>query len=140
DARLLMSWPLRPREILAAKFVTILVSEYLTIAFFLAPVYYVYLRDVAVNGWFIPSALIVFLLTPVVPLALASLLVVVLMRFVSVSRKRDLFTIVGGLLGLALAIGFQYFAQSQVNMSEDALMHFITGNAHGLSQLIARGF
>lgn len=70
DAALLMSWPLRPRQIVAAKFVTILVSEYLTIALILGPVYFVYARDVPVSGWFYLIAPVVFLLTPVAPLAM----------------------------------------------------------------------
>lgn len=140
DAALLMSWPLRPRHIVAAKFVTILVSEYLTIALILGPVYFVYARDVPVSGWFYLIAPVVFLLTPVAPLALAAVLVVVLMRFVSFTRKRDFMTMVGGLLGLALAIGFQYLAQTQADMSEEELMRLISGSAYGISQLMARGF
>ena len=138
DAGLLMSWPLRPGRSSRPSLRRSWQSEYLTIAVLLVPVYFVYALHIPVSWLFFPSALVVFLLTPVVPLALAALLVVVLMRFTGLSRKRDFFTIVGGLLGLAIAVGFQYLAQSQ--MDAEDLFQFVAGSAHGLSRLVARGY
>ena len=138
DAGLLMSWPLRPREILAAKFAAILAGEYLTIAVLLVPVYIVYALHTPVSWLFIPSALVVFLLTPVIPLALAALLVVVLMRFTGLSRKRDLLTIAGGLLGSRSRWAF---SSSPVTIDRRGGSAPIRRRQrHGLSRLAARGY
>lgn len=140
DTKLLLSLPLSPREILAAKFSVIVASEYLSIAPLLVPVYIVYGLHAPTGWWYAPAALIVFLLTPVVPLALAALVVVLLMRVVSTSRKRDFFTAVGGLLALALAIGSQYFSSRVVGGSDAEMLVRLATQAYGLSELVSKGY
>ena len=95
DTGLLFSWPLSARQILSAKFAVVLASEYLTIAPLLIPVYVVYARSVPVAWWFPGAAAVVFLLTPVVPLAVAALIALALMRLVGGSEERDLLVAVG---------------------------------------------
>lgn len=91
----MFSWPLSARQILSAKFAVVLASEYLTIAPLLIPVYVVYARSVPVAWWFPGAAAVVFLLTPVVPLAVAALIALALMRLVGGSEERDLLVAVG---------------------------------------------
>ena len=138
DTQTLVPWPLRPWEIVSAKFVTILINEYLTIAIILLPVYAVYAWHVEVGALFFPTALIVFLLTPVMPLALASLLVVALMRVVGLSKKRDFLTLLGGLVLIVGALLFQNFVQTQLPEAE--MIELIVSRAHGLSQVVSRGY
>lgn len=142
DTERLMSWPLRPRQILSAKFATIMVNEYLTLALLLVPVYVLYARYVEVGPGYVPFAVLTFILTPVAPLALASLLVVLLLRVVSIARKRDLFTMVGGFLLVVGALLLQYVMQAQMPelASEADVAEFLFGRAHSLSTLAAAGY
>ena len=95
DIPMLMSMPLRPRQIVSAKVATVLVNEYLTMAVILIPVYAVYAVHVPVSPWYYPTAVLTFLLTPIIPLLVATLVTMVLMRAVGGARRRDLLTMVG---------------------------------------------
>lgn len=139
DAQLLMVWPLRPKAILSAKFATILVSEYLTVAFLLVPVYVLYARYVSVSAWYLPTAIATFLITPVVPLALAALLVVVLMRAVSGANKREHFAVLGAVLLLVAILSLQYLIQ-EAPASQEELNEFLFGRVHGLSEYVSKGY
>lgn len=140
DTRLLLALPLSPWEILAAKFASILVNEYLTIAPILLPVYAVYALKVPTGWWYAPAAAAVFLLTPVIPLAAAALITVVLMRWVSFARKRDFFTVVGSLAVVAFSLAFQYLSRRVLDGSESGSLEWIAGQAYGLSRMIAYGY
>lgn len=142
DMGFLPAWPLSARQVLSAKFATILVNEYLTTMALLLPVYVTYVMYVPVGPLFIPSAILTFLLTPVIPLAIAALLVVLLMRVVSVTRRRDFFTMIGGLLLVAGVLVVQYFVQRAGSefAGETELFELIFGQAHGLSRLAATGY
>jgi len=142
DAGVLMAWPLSARQILSAKFATVLVNEYLTTLALLVPVYAVYAAQVPVSPLFFPAAALVFLLTPVVPLAVSALLVVLLMRVVSISRRRDFFTMLGSLAVIVGALVLQYFLQTQgpeLGGESDAF-ELVFGRAYGLSKLAAAGY
>ncbi len=108
DVQQLVPLPIRPSEIVVAKFLPILAGEYLTITPVVLPALVVYgaLADVS---WTYPLfALIIFLLLPVVPLVFASLFSLVLMRVTNLKRSRDLFRVVGALFGVVIALGFQF--------------------------------
>lgn len=139
DAQLLTTWPLRPKAILSAKFATVLVNEYITVGFLLVPVYVLYARHVEVGVGYVPAAFATFLLTPVVPLALAALLVVVLMRAVSGSNKREHFAVLAAVLITVAAVALQYFIQKTPESPEE-FNQFVLGRAHGLSESISAGY
>lgn len=142
DTNLLLSWPLRPRQIISAKFATVLVNEYISLLVILLPVYVLYGVKVPTGPWFIPAATAAFVLTPIIPVALASMLVFLLMRFVGGARQRDLLTVVGGLLGLVIAFGLQYVVQSEFIGGGDnpEAMLSLFQSAHGLSEMVASGY
>lgn len=142
DTNLLLSWPLRPRQIISAKFATVLVNEYISLLVILLPVYVLYGVKVPTGPSFIPAAIAAFVLTPIIPLALAALLVFLLMRFVGGAKQRDLLTVVGGVLGLGVAFGFQYFVQSELISGGDnaEAMMVLFQSAQGLSEMLASGY
>lgn len=142
DAAMLLSWPLRPRQIVSAKVATVLVNEYITMGVILIPVYVVYALNVPVSPWYIPAAILTFLFTPMIPLMLATLLTMLLMRVTGGRKRRDLFTIVGGILGIAVALGVQYFLQAQFpeGAGEMELAQMLFEQVHGLSQVVAAGY
>lgn len=109
DLELLIPLPVTPAEVLGSKFSVILVNEYLTAAPLVLPVLVVYgvLSREGPPYWI--RALAVYLFLPVIPLALVTLIVLVLLRFVNLGRKKDAL-IVGGSLGLmAGVLGLQFW-------------------------------
>jgi ABC-2 type transport system permease protein len=128
DIEMLIPLPLRPSQVLLSKFIVIAINEYLTIAAIVLPFIITYgvLAGSGLGFWLI--ACIVYLALPLIPLAIVSILVVVMMRFVNVSRKKDFFILIGGITVLAAVIGFQILAQraGSADMTHRDLAAFLT--------------
>jgi ABC-2 type transport system permease protein len=137
DLEFLVSLPARPYEVIAAKFGVILVNEYLTIALVVGPALVVYgvMAGKSLAYW--PLAALVFLLLPVIPLALSGLLVMGMMRLVNVSRKKDFF-ILAGSLALMTAVLFLQLGLAG-NRGPEEMIKLITG-AGGLVRLLGDKF
>lgn len=141
DIPTLIPLPIKPYEAMAAKFITLLVNEYITVFFILMPVWVAYSVKAGAGILFWLSAVPVFLMIPVIPLAISAILIVILMRFVNLSRKKDLLTILGGSFIVLISIGFQIYAQTFLSqMSEEDLLRRIMSSAHGISTLVSRQF
>ncbi|NTU51177.1 MAG: hypothetical protein HGA94_01900, partial [Candidatus Aminicenantes bacterium] len=107
DLELLIPLPLRPSEVMASKFAVIVINEYLTVAAIVLPVV-VTLGVVSKAGvGFWVNAALVYLALPVIPLAIVSIVVVAMMRFINVSRKKDALILVGSIMLIVLALGVQ---------------------------------
>jgi ABC-2 type transport system permease protein len=111
DLPVLVPLPIRPGEIVLAKFIGILGGEYLTIAPVVLPALAVYGVMAKVSWTYIPFALVIYLLLPVVPLVLSSLFSMALMRLTNMRRNRDVWRVVGALFGVALAVSINYITR-----------------------------
>ncbi|MCX6564094.1 MAG: hypothetical protein NTU60_10890 [Candidatus Aminicenantes bacterium] len=128
DLEMLIPLPLKPVEVMASKFAVILVNEYLTIAVFVLPVvvYFGILSKAGLPYWV--NGILVYLLLPVIPLSIVSLLVIGMMRIVNLSRKKDALIIIGSLILIAAGIGLQFVFSRSVGSHPDpqAMLHFFT--------------
>lgn len=116
DLKILLPLPLQPATVVGAKFLQVLVSEYLTMAVVVLPTLVVYGIGSG-TALFWPVALLVFLLLPVLPLAVDGLLVLLLMAATAGRRlqpSRDMLRVLGAMLGIAVALSFQFGVRSQV--------------------------
>jgi ABC-2 type transport system permease protein len=107
DLEFLIPLPLRPGEVMASKFAVIVINEYLTVAAIVLPVVITWgvVARAGVAYWV--NAVLVYMALPVIPLAVVSLAVVAMMRFVNISRKKDAFILVGSLLLIGLSFALQ---------------------------------
>jgi len=107
DLEFLIPLPLRPGEVMASKFAVIVVNEYLTVAAVVLPVVITVgvMARAGVGYWV--NAVLVYLALPVIPLAIVSLAVVAMMRFVNISRKKDAFILIGSLVLIGLSFLLQ---------------------------------
>jgi ABC-2 type transport system permease protein len=119
DLPLLIPMPIRPGAIVLAKFVGILAGEYLTLLPVTAPVLLTYgvVADVRWTYW--PMALVVFLLLPVVPLAVSTLATLVLMRITNVRQNRDLWRVLGALVMVGLVMAINLFSRFSSRLHPD---------------------
>jgi ABC-2 type transport system permease protein len=111
DINLLIPMPLRPGEIVVAKFLSILLGEYMTLLPIITPAIVIYGLFGGVAWTFIPYAIIIFLLLPIVPLVLSSLFSMVLMRVTNLRRNRDLWRVLGALIGVGLGFLFNFLSR-----------------------------
>ena len=137
DLEFLISLPARPFAVLGAKFGVIMVNEYLTVILLLMPAFIVYgsMAGKGISYWLLAG--LVFLLLPVIPLALSGILVMAMMRLVNVSRKKDFFMLVGSLVLLSLVLFLQLGLSSNRNPEE--LLTLFT-SSDGLMRLIGEKF
>ncbi|MFO7733842.1 MAG: hypothetical protein R6X21_09345 [Candidatus Aminicenantes bacterium] len=107
DLEMLVPLPLRPAEVMTSKFAVIAINEYLTVAVIVLPVMIVYgaLAKAGPGYWI--NAILVYLALPVIPLALVSVAVVVLMRFINIGRKKDALILAGSILLIVLVLALQ---------------------------------
>lgn len=122
DVEQLKYLPLRPYHILGAKFITLIVYEYIFESFILLPVLVAYGIKSGAGAAYIAYSVILFLITPIIALSMASVLVMIVMRFTSFGKNKQVFRFVGGILAMALAIGFNIFVQGSVSSISDAQM------------------
>jgi ABC-2 type transport system permease protein len=117
DLEILIPLPLRPFEVMTSKFAVIVINEYLSVAIFVLPVIITYgVLAQGGPGYWIHAA-IVYLVLPVLPLAIVSVLIVAMMRVVNISRKKDIFILMGSMVMLAAVLGFQFLVQQAGNES-----------------------
>jgi ABC-2 type transport system permease protein len=141
DLEFLIPLPLKPFEVMASKFAVILVNEYLTVLVVVVPVLagYGVLAKGGLPYW--TNAVLVYLFLPVIPLAVVSILVVVLMRFVNISRKKDAVILIGSIILIVLGIGIQFIVGRPAHGTPDAraMTGFFT-SPDSLLNLIGRRF
>lgn len=128
DMRLLLTLPVRPRDIVVAKGLLLYLYCLPVNLVFLVPALWLYLSSVGVSLAAALSAAVHLLLSPLFPLALASLLVLALMKAVNLSRFRVAFEVAGMALGIALVLGLQ------VLLSRSAMAGLSGGTFEALSR------
>ncbi len=107
DLKLLLTLPLRPLSILGAKG-ALLYAYCLPVNFALfLPALWLYAASVGMSASVIASGAIALIVLPLLPLSLAVLLVLVLMKAVNLSRYRVALEVIGMSLGIVLLIGIQ---------------------------------
>jgi ABC-2 type transport system permease protein len=144
DLELLIPLPLRPGEVMTSKFAVIVINEYLTVAAVVLPIVITFgvLARGGVGYWV--NAALVYLALPVIPLAVVSLLVVAMMRFINVSRKKDALILIGSILLIMLALGLQIVlgrtaGNGGPEASAQAIAAFFTSTGSGRSSRRASG-
>lgn len=137
DIQNLLYLPLKPQTILASKFTVTLLYEYTFALFVMIPLFASYINIFGVNIIGILSMVISLILTPVVPLIYASLITMLLMRFVPFAKNRDLFNLVAGILGIVIGISLSFFIQSSMMQGLDALLMMLSDGSNSLIQLFS---
>ncbi len=140
DVEKLLHLPIRAEHIIAAKFLVSLIYEYLFLGIIIAPALTVYgIRSQAPIVYY-PLMIAVFLLLPIIPLAIASVLVMAIMRFTTFARNKDRFNMVSMMLALGLSMAFVFGMQSMTSMNPLDLAALLTASADRLAAITASAF
>lgn len=137
DIELLLPLPLKPWQILGAKFASVLVYEYMTQLVFFLPVLVSYgIKDKANLLYYIYGA-IAYLLLPIVPLVFSSFLSIFVMRSFKFVKNKDRMKTISGIVAMAMAIGFNMIIQKfsgRLGNPEDMMKLLQQGNNSLLSK------
>lgn len=138
DLESIVPLPLKPYEVIGGKFTVVMVNEYLTSMPILLPPIIIYGIGTAQGFLYWIKSLLLILAVPVLPLTVAALLMMLLMRVVNLRRYKDFLAIVGGIAILILSMGFSMFMQRMPNNADD-IQNFITGQT-GLADMMGERF
>lgn len=137
DLEQLIPLPVKPTHIISSKFVSTMISEYLTTLPIILPFIFIYgIRGGEGFLYWLYSLLLV-LTIPILPLSLASILVMVFMRFTNLKGKKDMLRIIGGTISLILIIGIQFLMQNFIG-DPTGDMDFLLSLATNSNALIER--
>lgn len=140
DMNILIPLPLRPAEVLGVKFITILISEYLVALPMLLPAFIIYGAGSWAGIFYWLKGLVLVLMAPILPLVIASIFVVLLMRFVNIRKSKDLMVVIGSLFGLFVGVGINFLTQNIPEGNEEEFMKNLIESNTGLIESIGNKF
>lgn len=138
DLSILVPLPLKPSHIFTGKLATVMINEYLTAALFFVPTVIAYTRFAGGSLSYWLTLVIVFLLLPLLPLSIASVLALGLMKVIN-RRHRDTLMVIGSLLLVTLSLGLNFFIQANVGNNPAALEELLTSR-YGLIETVGSRF
>lgn len=138
DLEMLVPLPLRPYEVIAGKFAVVMVNEYLTSLPILLPPVIIFGTGTSQGILYWLKSLILMAVIPAMPLAIASVLVIVLMRIVNIGRYKDLLAIVGGIV-LVFGSMFGSMLFQKIPENPEDIQEFFAGQG-GLTDMIGSRF
>lgn len=142
DIDYLLPLPFKGSQILSAKLVVVMIYEYLTQLIFLAPIIITYGYENGSSLLYYILGILVFLILPIIPLIISSILVMIIMRFTSVAKNKDRFGIIAGILTIFISLGINMVIQNNAaSFSDPAQIEklFMQGN-NSLLNLISMMF
>ena len=132
--------PIPASTVILAKFGVLMVNEYITLAFFLIPAFAVYGIRTAAGALYWIAAVVVFLIVPMLPLAVTSIVSVILMRFVNVRKSRTFFMVLGSVLFFGAYFWFQYYTMHTMPQTQEGIAQYIMTVQDSLSKTLATKF
>jgi ABC-2 type transport system permease protein len=137
DIENLLPLPLKPSEILGAKFTVALLYEYLTELVLFLPILIVYGVKSSASFIYYAYGIIIFLILPLAPLGIVSVLNMIIMSFTNLGKHKDKLKIMGGIgamfIAICINILMQKFGVSSNN--PDQMIKMITSGNNSLVQL-----
>lgn len=131
DIEYLLPLPLKPFEILGAKFSTVLIYEYITeLMILLLPLgVYGVKSNAPVMYWIV--MIVVLLLLPILPLVLACIINMIVMTFTNLGKHKDFLRTIGAIAAIGMGLGFSMLMQNMESMmvtEADVIEKIVSGN------------
>ena len=134
DVEYVIPLPLKPEQIIGAKFVVALAFEYI-ISLGLMAVMFVALRGMLPAGFLTFNTVITFLTLPILPMVYSTVMVMLLMRVTRLGRNPDRYAMFVGILAIVIAIGFSMYAQQAFAIDGEALLESLMGQPVAMSTI-----
>ena len=126
DVEEILPLPFKSSEIVFGKFVSVLINIYIYTGILVLPLIVYGVVSKASFIYYLYT-IIVLIITPILPMVLASLIFMALMRFTSLSKHKDAFRMFSGCLSLTLIVAFNFFSNnSSKNMNSGEIISTMT--------------
>lgn len=129
DIEVILPLPFKSSEIVFGKFAAVLLNMYIYNSMLVLPLIAYGVASKA-NLIYYLYAIITLIIIPILPMILASLVCMALMRFTGLSKHKDAFRMLTGCVALILIVAFNFFTSSSGNSmtSEQIMQKFAEGN------------
>ncbi|MBU3189097.1 hypothetical protein K9O30_08710 [Clostridium bowmanii] len=141
DVENLLPLPFKPWHIMGAKFTVVLIYEYMTEIIFFAPTLIAYGLKSGGGVLYYIYGVVIFLLLPIVPLVIASVINMIIMRFTNIAKNKDRFRLVGGLIAMGLGVGINIYIQKfSQDLSQSEITEMFSKGNNSLVDLVTKMF
>jgi ABC-2 type transport system permease protein len=140
DIEKLLPLPLPGDQIIGAKLLVTLVYEYIYLVILFVPPLTVYGIREGQGILYYLFAVIIILVLPLIPLCLASILVMLVMRFTPFARNKDRFSLIASILAMVLALSFSFGLQSLASFKQADLIRMIQTGAGQVARITSSLF
>ena len=138
DLNHLLPLPIKPSYILTSKFITIIVSEYLTSLPLFLPFVFIYGIKGGEGILYWIYSLIAAITMPILPLVFSSILIMLLMKYTNIKGKKDLLRTISSILFIVVIIYVQLQIQKITQKSLLQGQDFIANLARDTNLLVKK--
>lgn len=141
ETQVLLPLPIKQRTIIISKFNVILAYEYIITLIFILPFFITHGLNTDANILYYLMSLIYVILTPVAPLALSAVVMMLIMKFTNIKGKKDLLRVISMFAFLIIVLGLQLLIQRglmnsmEPGQSEDYILQLLRDNELLLKRL-----
>lgn len=140
DISFLASLPVRQSSVFASKFFLVYLYELVILLLFVLPAIFVYGSIAGAGLFFYLKGIAAALLLPMLPLAISTLLSLILMRFTGLAKRREMLMVIAGfVLTIGYVIG-QNMLMSRIAMMSQDEIYALLSQANGFVQTVGRSF
>lgn len=140
DHETLLTLPIKPHTILAAKFTNCLVYDYTFAIFVMLPLAIAYAQNLPFGIWELLCFIFITMTLPIIPLIYSSIITMLVMRFVPFAKNKDVFNMISGVFIVALALGFSFYTNTLSSTDQATLMTMLMEGNNSLIALFSTFF
>lgn len=126
NSEYLLPMPIKARDIMLSKFVVSLITDYYILFLFILPA--LIGVGIGINAGFLYYlyTIIIFILLPIIPSAIVTLIILFLTRFTGIFKNKDLFMYISMGLVLVFTFGYNYIVQNVINIDPSQMGNTFT--------------
>ncbi|WP_027308499.1 hypothetical protein [Caloramator sp. ALD01] len=139
EGDIILALPIKKKDLLFAKFINAYIIELIVTLVFMGVGVGVYGIKSGEGILFYIVSIIATIFIPLIPLSICYFLIIPLMRYGNLTKKKDLFMILGGLLGVLIAVVYQLLVNKLANTNagpEELIKSLMREN--GLIDIVGR--
>ena len=131
--------PIKPYQIIVAKFNVLVITEYMVITLFALAPFIIYGILTGAGILLYIYGMLVLLIFPIFPAIISSFIVMIIMSFTKTVKNKEKFQVIGTFLAIGLVLIIQFIFSGQEEMQTEQLVEMLT-KANGLLDIIDNYF
>lgn len=139
DVENILPFPIKPYQIISAKFNVLLITEYFIVFLFAIAPFIIYGILTGASFLFYIYGLLVLLIFPVFPAIISSILVMIIMSFSKLIKNKEKMQLIATMATIFLVLGIQFAFTGEGDLQTEQVVEMLT-KANGLVDAIDKYF